>query len=293
MNRQKLISYQWAIAIYKGDSPFNLKPINDAPETAITFDDVKDVKADFVADPFMILKNDLWYMFFEVLNSKTGFGEIGYAVSPNGINWEYKNIVLRDNFHLSYPFVFKYDDAIFMVPETRQAGEIRLYRATQFPEKWEQEKIIMKGDYVDSTFVEFNKKWWMFALNGTKDLHLYHSDSLFGEWLPHPKSPIIENDLKTSRPAGKIIKYDEKLYRLAQDGVPLYGNKVRVFEIKLMNEKHYEEQEIEASPIIKASRKGWNSIGMHHVDVHQLNKNNWLACVDGAKPKLKKLNHQV
>ena len=100
MIKEKLISYEWAIAIYKGDTPSKLKPWEEAPETVITFEDINDVKADFVADPFMILIDNLWYMFFEVLNAKSGLGEIGYATSSNCIDWTYKEIILREKLNL-------------------------------------------------------------------------------------------------------------------------------------------------------------------------------------------------
>lgn len=289
MKEKKLISYEWAIAIYQGDSPFNLKPIENLRDTVLSFQDVSDIEADFVADPFMIYLQNSWFMFFEVLNSKTGLGEIGYAVSSDGFYWEYKNIILRDQIHLSYPFIFEHNNEVYMVPETRQAGEVRIYKAIHFPDKWEPVQVIIKGDYADATLVEYANKWWLFALHGTEDLHLFHSESLFGDWIPHKSNPIIENDLKSSRPAGKIISYENRLFRLAQDGYPLYGNKVRVFEILELNTKSYKEVEIESSPILTGSREGWNSVAMHHVDAHRIGDTHWIACVDGAKPDFKNL----
>lgn len=290
MREEKLISYEWAIAIYKGETPSKLEPWIKAPETVLTFKDVTDVEATFVADPFMILIDDLWYLFFEVLNNTSGLGEIGYATSSNCIEWTYGKIILRENFHLSYPSVFKDNQELYMIPETRQAGEIRLYKADAFPQKWRQEKVLIKGNYADATIFKDEKGWWIFALHGTQDLHLFFSDSLLGDWAPHPANPIVENNMKTSRPAGRMIQENGKLYRLAQDGVPLYGNKVRMFEITNLSRTNYAERELEESPILKGARKGWNSIAMHHVDAHQLEDKSWIACVDGAAPKFKKLN---
>lgn len=290
MKEERLISYEWAIAIYRGETPSQLKPWVDAPETVLTCKDVTDVKADFVADPFMIQKDDIWYMYFEVLNATSGLGEIGYATSANCIDWSYQKIILREDFHLSYPMVFENNGEIYMIPETRQSNEIRLYKAEVFPEKWTQVKVLAKGNYADATIFTENDQWWMFAVHGAKDLHLFYADSLMGDWTLHPESPIIENNLKTSRPAGRIIQENDSLYRLAQDGVPLYGNKVRMFEITTLSRTNYEERELVESPILKGSRKGWNSIGMHHVDAHQLDDKSWIACVDGAQPKFKQSN---
>lgn len=287
--KEKLISYEWAIAIYKGETPFTLNPIEEIPETVITFSDVTDIEAEFVADPFMIHTEESWYMFFEVLNKNTGLGEIGYASSKNALNWSYKNIILKDSIHLSYPFILKHNGEFYMIPETRQANEIRIYKAKSFPMKWDFFKVLLVGDYADATIFNYNNTWWMFALKGTKDLHLFSSNSLLENWKPHPQNPIIENDLKSSRPGGKVILYKEKLYRVAQNGYPIYGNKVRIFEIKHLSKNQYEEIEIEESPILKGSRVGWNSIAMHHIDTHQLKDDSWIACVDGAQPKFDKL----
>jgi len=287
MKEKRLIKYEWAIAIYRGETPSQLEPFIEAPETVLTRKDVTDVKAAFVADPFMIRIDDIWYMYFEVLNATNGLGEIGYATSTNCIDWTYQKIILRENFHLSYPMIFENNEDLYMIPETRQAGEIRLYKADAFPEKWKQQKVLVKGNYADATIFRDKNQWWIFAVHGTQDLHLFYSDSLLGDWVSHPANPIIKNNIKTSRPAGRIIKENGRFYRLAQDGFPLYGNKVRMFEITNLNQTSYEERELDESPILKGTRKGWNSIGMHHADAHQLEDNSWIACVDGANIKVK------
>ena len=40
-------------------------------------------------------------MFFEVLNRETDNGDIGYAVSKDGKQWDYKSIIIDEDFHLS------------------------------------------------------------------------------------------------------------------------------------------------------------------------------------------------
>jgi len=48
---------------------------------------VTDITADFVSDPFMLRDGAVWYMFFEVWNTRTGQGDIGLATSSDGLNW--------------------------------------------------------------------------------------------------------------------------------------------------------------------------------------------------------------
>jgi hypothetical protein len=71
------------------------------------------------------------------------------------------------------------------------------------------------------------------------------------------------------------------LVRFAQDCVPLYGSRVRAFDILELNTTHYVEVENLASPVLQPNGAGWSALGMHHVDAHQQPNGSWLACVDG------------
>jgi hypothetical protein len=114
--------FRWSIGIYAGNSPFDLSTPDNLKNPVITARDITDVTADFVADPFMIRENNKWHMFFEVMTRK---GEIGLAQSSDGLHWDYRQIVLREPFHLSYPYVFKWNDDYYMIPEANQT-EMRL-----------------------------------------------------------------------------------------------------------------------------------------------------------------------
>ena len=69
------------------------------------------------------------------MNALSGHGDIGLAVSDDGINWSYKQIVLDEPFHMSYPYVFKWQEDFYMIPESQEANSVRLYRALDFPTK--------------------------------------------------------------------------------------------------------------------------------------------------------------
>ena len=45
-------------------------------------------------------------------------------------------LVLEEAFHLSYPQIFEYAGHIYLLPETRGAGDVRLYVCERFPDKW-------------------------------------------------------------------------------------------------------------------------------------------------------------
>ena len=280
---------KWSIGIYIGESPFNFVSPENISNPVLTANDVTDVPADFVADPFMVKENSNYYMFFEVLNTWTQQGDIGLAISNDGLKWVYKQIVLDEPFHLSYPYVFKWKNEYYMIPESYQAYSIRLYKAIDFPTQWSFVGTLLSGNYVDPSIFRYDGRWWIFAEtnpNGDDILCLYYADDLMGPWIEHPESPIIERDANIARPGGRVLIFDGQIVRYTQDDDPTYGNQVRAFEITELTTTSYKETEVKENPIFNASGAGWNAEGMHNIDPLQINKNKWIACVDGYKKVL-------
>src|SRR3989338_2108222 len=77
----------WAIGIYTGTSPVQLCPPVGRNNPVLTASEVTDVRAVFVADPFMIQKDAVWHMFFEVYNASSNKGALGRALSEDGFCW--------------------------------------------------------------------------------------------------------------------------------------------------------------------------------------------------------------
>jgi hypothetical protein len=281
-----------SIGIYTGQSPFHLYETREIVNPVLTAAAVNDVDADFVADPFMVFEGNNWYMFFEVMNKKSGHGDIGLAKSVDGVKWEYQKIVLDEPFHLSYPHVFLSENSYYMIPETNEQKTIRLYKATAFPFKWKFEAILMNGlQFTDPTIFKYDHKWWLFAETDPKGdgtLRLYYSTEIHGPWKEHPESPIVVGDENIARPAGRVISFNNAIFRVAQDDWPTYGNKVRIFQIDHLTTAKYVEHELCDVPIfgskkfnVKSKLPRWRSAGVHQMDAHQIGNGNWMACVDG------------
>lgn len=271
----------WSIGIYTGHSPFHLQPNN--PNPVLTCADVTDVPAEFIADPFMVQHDGRWHMFFEVMNSETQRGEIGLATSDDAFSWTYRQIVLNEAFHLSYPYVFEWRGEYYMLPETLGASAVWLYKAVDFPTRWSMHRKLIDGAHADPSLLHFNDLWWLFVCSapyGHDVLRLYFARDLDGPWKEHPRSPIVRGDKCRARPAGRVLQVGRRAVRFAQDCVPEYGTRVRAFEISELTRERYVEVEHERSPILSPTKHGWNGLGMHHLDVHQRN-DQWIACVDG------------
>lgn len=274
----------WSIGIYTGDSPFQLRAPANKPNPVLRHTDVTDVSAEFVADPFMLQHDGRWHMFFEVLERETQRGVISLATSDNGFNWSYQQIVLRESFHLSYPYVFEWEGNAYMIPETLGASAICLYKADDFPTRWSLQQKLIDGAHADPSLVRFDDLWWLFVCSTPykhETLRLYFARDLVGPWKEHPRSPIVRGDKCRARPAGRILVVDGRVMRFAQDCFPHYGTHVRAFEINELTRETYVEKEHPNSPVLSPSGQGWNAMGMHHVDAHRQDDGQWIACVDG------------
>lgn len=280
------IKQNFSIGIYTGTSPIDFAPPDNIKNPVLTAADVTDVPAVFIADPFMIKKELTWYMFTEVFNAKSLKGEIALATSVDGFSWQYDQIVLREPFHLSYPYVFEWMNNYYMIPESQAIGEIRLYKAQGFPKKWTYIKTLLYDNYADASLLHYDQKWWLFTASRDNRLCLFFADDLMGPWMPHPKNPIINGDPHIARPGGRVLAFDGKVIRFAQDDAPAYGLKVHAFEVTQLATDSYEEKMIGES-LLQPSGHGWNAKGMHHLDAHCIKENQWLACVDGWDRRVK------
>ena len=279
---------EWSIAIYGGTSLGALSSQRGDDPPALTFRDVDDLPARFVADPFLVRHNDEWLLFFEVLNASREKGEIALARSSDAVDWKYDGTVLREPFHLSYPNVFAADGEWWMTPEAVDADGILLYRADEFPRRWSLDRVLLEGTWADPTVFAYDGGWWMFACATPYQhdrLELFWADDVRGPWHRHPRSPIVTGDPRRARPAGRPRVIDGAHTRFAQDCRPDYGNAVRAFAISKLTRDEYEEREL-PSPVVTASGAGWNADGMHTVDLHRW-EGRWIAAVDGYRYRSK------
>jgi hypothetical protein len=139
--------------------------------------------------------------------------------------------------------------------------------------------------FADASLCRYEERWWLFtdaSPSMTHDtLRLYYADELRGPWSEHPASPIIAHNPHIARPAGRLIVRNNRVLRYTQDCSPVYGTQVRGFEITTLTTARYHERALSQTPVLAGSGAGWNASGMHHIDAHQLENGQWLACVDG------------
>lgn len=111
------------------------------------------------------------------------------------VHWSKPVVVLKEPFHLSYPWVFEEAGKVYMIPETGQDGSVRLYEATDetfcsfvFSHKLlEQPKNReIRMGYGDSLIYKKDGKYYLMTMLQYSEpvnvLELYVSDKLKGPW---------------------------------------------------------------------------------------------------------------
>ncbi len=249
---------------------------------------IHDVDAAFVADPFLIRRDDSFHLFVEVWDRSLDRGVIGHAASTDGHAWQWRGVVLEEPFHLSYPFVIEVAGEVAMIPECNDSGAVRMYVAEEFPTRWTYagDLRIPSDEVKDASFLRHDDRWWCFAdtSQGVRNdtLRLFSAPALStdAEWVEHPSSPIILEDRVRARPAGRPVRIDGAVHRLSQNCATRYGTGVRAHRIEELSASSYVEDR-RGQILLHPSGRGWNRTGMHHVSTLTLEDGRMLVAVDG------------
>lgn len=185
--------------------------------------------------------------------------------------------VLERPYHLSYPFVFEWQGALFLLPETAENGTVELYRCEAFPDRWTPERVLLSGIAAyDATLLEHEGRWWMFACVAVPggppldELHVFHAPEPVGPFTPVPGNPVV-SDVRRARPAGRFFRHGGAWIRPAQDSSGRYGRAVRFQRVERLDPEGYAEREVAAlSP-------GWRP---DVLAVHTYNRCEGLTVVD-------------
>ncbi len=222
----------------------------------------------YLADPFVTRKNGSDYCFVEDYDETIKRAKITvYELGPHEAR--YIGIALEEPFHLSYPYLFEYQNELYMCPETSEIREIRIYKCIDFPLHWKLEKVIVRDiSAVDTILFERDGRWWMLTNVDPADwgdfsleLHLFWADSPLDEqWTPHPLNPLTIDAARGRN--GGMVKDGDRVLRVAQgQGFGMYGKRTSVNEIVALNEVQYVEKSV--CLISPEFRKGIN--GTHHL----------------------------
>lgn len=275
----------WRVGWRHLDGP-DLVDLRALPETG--WHDLPDDGRRFYADPFALDHDGRTTLFVEDYEHARGKGVISAvafdAKGPVGTPVP----VLEEPYHLSHPFVFAREGAVWMIPESSLNGTVDLYRSTAFPGGWIKEATLLSGLTAgDVTLLQQGERWWMFttvrdihADNDTGPVRGSYSDALYlwsapdfrGPWTPHAANPVLI-DIASARPAGHVVARDGVLIRPVQDGRRGYGEALSLARIDRLDDEGFSqtvETTLRAGP-------GWAGNRLH-----TLNRSARFEFIDGS-----------
>jgi hypothetical protein len=201
-----------------------------------------------LADPFPLVHEGREWLFFE--EQKSGEpGAIGAGlVGREGLT-EMITVAGIGSSHRSWPNAFHHRGELWMLPESGADGEVALWRCTDFPGRWEKERVLLWGAaWTDPVLFEEAGDWWLFVSGSgpspeshSDSLHLFHSpDPWRVEFRPHPWNPVAVG-VVGSRPAGRLFREGGRLVRPAQDCSGRYGRALVFRSIERLSRTEFVE----------------------------------------------------
>jgi hypothetical protein len=237
----------------------------------------------FYADPMIVAWQGRKFLFVEEFPYATAKGVISAVeMGPQGPIGT-PQVVFEASGHLSYPFVFERDGAMWLIPESSSSRTVDLYRAENFPGGWAHVATLLSGIQVgDGTVVDHGGKLWLTGTVGGGDastwdaLHLWSAAKLDGPWVSHGENPVLLDALG-ARPAGAFYHHNGELWRPAQDCTTGYGAGLALCRVTKLDDEGF-AQEIGA--VLRAGGSNWPGSGLH-----TLNWVDGLEVVDGCRDR--------
>ena len=219
------------------------------------------------ADPFIIKYQKKNFILFEECDvyERKGCIKIGELdIKKRKLN--NITIILKKNYHLSFPFIFTYKKNIYLIPESHEIKKIDLYKFVNFPTKIKKIKTLVKNiNAADSVLFRKNKLWWLLTNIGvdsndlhSKNLSIFYSKNLLKKtFVPHNKNPVI-TDIKYARNAGNLRVKNKKIFRVSQNCEKYYGHNINILEINKISINNYKET-LKKEIFLRKKNKGFHT----------------------------------
>lgn len=254
-----LTSYYFTIAIRKKQSEGIIKNCAFNAEYIIPA-----TRANWCADPMLIDYGDKTYLFYEAVDGD--HGRIEVAEVNDDCTMGTPIVLLNDECHYSYPFVFRHDGEVYMIPESSEANEVRLYKAKEFPYEWELSYILLNDRAVDTTVFEQDGKTILltFITDGkTERVSPQAYEMNFEEGVKLTRISWDKFDTLCVRGAGSIFEEDGKQYRPAQVSTEFrYGDELEFYEVNA-GTKEYSEKLVGELTAKDVTAYGYHMDGLH------------------------------
>ncbi|VTX63168.1 glucosamine inositolphosphorylceramide transferase family protein [Acinetobacter ursingii] len=238
------------------------------------------------ADSFYAKENGRHFIFFEEVDDQHPVGFLSVLEVFKDGTYSEPTTILKLDYHLSYPCVFRVENDWYMIPETSANKTIELWQCVDFPLKWQKHSNILEEiGAVDSTPFYHDGMWYLFTSTrrqckkfGDRLDLFFTKDILKPEWKEHPNNPVCKGN-QQFRMAGKPFYYQGQLVRPSQDSLKRYGGNIELKAITQLSPTSYHEQ------LLEVILPDWNPMDD---GCHTINYENGFVVLDSIRlsPKI-------
>lgn len=226
---------------------------------------IKPTREGWYADPITRVIDGRLCIFVEKCLWSNSKGEIALiCVDSNNYSYTERTIV-SEPFHLSYPEIFEYNGSRYMIPESSEKSQIRVYKQGEDIKEWNLVNTI-DTDYklVDTVVSIDNNNILLLASDQATD-NPFKNRLRFYKMNLSDSPEISEIDIGNrsydyeSRNGGSLITKDGNIYRVIQDSDDgQYGRNILIRKVEKVDKNGFEEQNTSIVVTVHDIKHGFN-----------------------------------
>lgn len=201
----------------------------------------------FFADPFIL---DVNGDTVDVLVEEKRFdsnGDITHlTIDASTMKLLSRKVILDLDTHLSYPYIYRADSLIYVIPENCQSGVLKAYEYDLFADTLVNPKIISYDGLIDATMLcldgDYARLFATIPTEGDQACYLSIASSPLEKYEIIKEKNPVQMGIEHSRPGGGFFYANGNLYRPTQDCKERYGESLRIMEVD--NLDPYQEHEV-------------------------------------------------
>lgn len=211
----------------------------------IPFQVIRPTRKQWYADPFLFCYRGNMYLFVEIMDERYGKGTIGYCELEDNLKTREFKEIIREPFHMSYPYVFEFNGVVYMIPETFQANSIRLYKCVTFPNEWTFDRILVENvRCVDTSFI-VDELLGLYAETHDIDSqkNRFYKMDLLNDCTIEITDQMTKRFMER-RPGGGFLQFDNGIFHALQNCDNCYGEYLHICKVNRFDDQHIDEDEV-------------------------------------------------
>lgn len=237
---------------------------------------IKPTREGWYADPITRVIDGRLCIFVEKCLWRNSKGEIS-LICVDSNNYSYtERTIISEPFHLSYPEIFEYNGSRYMIPESSEKAQIRVYKQGEDINEWKLVNTFDTENKLVDTVVSIDNSNNILLLasdqapdNPFKNrLHFYKMNLSDSPEMSEINIGSRHYDYE-SRNGGSLIAKDGNIYRVIQDSEDgQYGRNILIKKVDKLDKDGFEEQSTSNVVTVRDIKHGINRWNYKFEGIH-------------------------